>query len=102
MNKCDILMSFFCTGIGESCNEADTEYVKEFYDQIAENFEQKLVLHLGYRGPWILYDLVVRGLRSSPLVQRVTGTSTDCSPHPNSRAAGLRIFDLGYAVSLDF
>jgi predicted TPR repeat methyltransferase len=74
--------------LGDRCTEADPEYVKEFYDGIAESFEKKLVLHLGYRGPWILRDMISRAAARHP------------SSWTTRAARGLRLFDLGCGSGL--
>ena len=79
---------------GESCSEADNEYLKDFYDRIAENFENKLVVHLGYRGPWILYDMVYRTLTNTPPHDSTVGEE---SISPLGR---FRVFDLGCGTGL--
>lgn len=42
----------------------DPLYAKDIYDDMGESFESKLVDHLGYRGPWILYEALVELRRS--------------------------------------
>lgn len=36
----------------------DPKYAQIIYDDMADNFEDKLVKKLGYRGPWELFDLL--------------------------------------------
>lgn len=73
--------------------EADNEYLKEFYDQIAVSFESKLVMHLGYRGPWVLYDMVSAVLEKEYSSQ-IAGF------YPLSAPGQLRILDLGCGSGL--
>ena len=37
--------------------KGDPLYARIIYDDMAEKFETKLVSHLGYRGPWILFNM---------------------------------------------
>lgn len=58
-------------GEGASAIAGDPNYAKRIYDDMAERFESKLVDHLGYRGPWILHEMVERSLEkgNGPIVQ---------------------------------
>lgn len=38
--------------------KGDPLYARIIYDDMAEKFETKLVSHLGYRGPWILFNML--------------------------------------------
>lgn len=78
---------------GEICLEADNTYLKDFYDEIASHFESKLVLHLGYRGPWVLYDMVSKVLEAELSIS--SGEPSRLSP-----IGQFRIFDLGCGSGL--
>jgi len=45
------------TGIGNQSCKGDPMYARVIYDDMAEKFETRLVNHLGYRGPWILFNM---------------------------------------------
>ena len=36
----------------------DPRYAQRIYDDMGDQFEDKLVIKLGYRGPWNLYELL--------------------------------------------
>ena len=84
---------FFLLFVGEYCSEADPAYLSDFYDRIADNFEEKLVLHLGYRGPWILHEMVLEALSQE------VSPSTTLSSHLSSKGQ-YRILDLGCGSGL--
>jgi predicted TPR repeat methyltransferase len=53
------------TGEGSYVMTGNPNYVKLIYDDMANRFESKLVDHLEYRGPWILYDVLDHFIESS-------------------------------------
>mmetsp|Transcript_43734 Transcript_43734/g.119553 ORF Transcript_43734/g.119553 Transcript_43734/m.119553 type:complete len:441 (+) Transcript_43734:171-1493(+) len=46
------------TGEGEASQSAAAEYVREIFDELSEEFEDKLVNHLEYQVPWQLLEAV--------------------------------------------
>lgn len=50
------------TGEGSAASKGDPAYAERIYDDMATRFEDKLVAHLGYRGPWILRDMLLNFL----------------------------------------
>ena len=47
------------TGIGQEARKMDTAYTRAIYEDFGDAFESRLVEVLGYRGPWILHDMLV-------------------------------------------
>lgn len=73
------------TGIGEGARKMDTEYARAIYEDFGEAFESRLVEVLGYRGPWILHDMLVSALGSSGAASGYLtdlGTLSSCSVDP--------------------
>jgi tetratricopeptide (TPR) repeat protein len=46
------------TGEGILAGKGDPKYAEMIYDDMGVQFEDKLVIHLGYKGPWDLYDMI--------------------------------------------
>jgi predicted TPR repeat methyltransferase len=51
------------TGEGRLAKTGDPSYAKRIYDDMADQFENKLVNCLGYRGPWILCSMLLSNLQ---------------------------------------
>ena len=98
----------------------DPVYAERIYDEMAAKFENKLVDCLGYRGPWLMRDLLERlthvnnsgdannGSNSNPLASATEGdasvtntTSLFLSPPVHLRPKGeWRILDVGCGSGL--
>lgn len=67
------------TGEGVAACKGDPAYAEKIYDDMGTRFEDKLVAHLGYRGPWILRDMLVQFLGLSPSLfsDNLTATLAD-------------------------
>jgi predicted TPR repeat methyltransferase len=59
------MSTLLCSGEGPSTVTVDPAYVQTLYDDMASAFEHKLVDNLGYRGPWILLEMVEDFLQDS-------------------------------------
>lgn len=46
------------TGQGILASKCNPLYVRSIYDDMGDRFETKLVKHLNYKGPWIIYDMI--------------------------------------------
>jgi len=75
---------------------ADPEYIREVFDEMAEQFETRLVHHLQYRAPWQLRDLVDEFLVASTEDPEAPTTPE----HRLPGAGGWRIVDLGCGSGL--
>ena len=87
------------TGKGSYIMTGNPNYVKLIYDDMANRFESKLVDHLEYRGPWILYDVLEHFIESS--------SSSSSSLYQNDKDMRLlykkgdwRVLDLGCGSGL--
>eukprot|EP01038_Epipyxis_sp_PR26KG_P012197 gene12197-16340_t len=75
---------------GAIANRMDPLYAKQIYDEMADKFENKLVDHLGYRGPWILHDLLESLIQEKHTLEL---------PHKGVKGSW-RILDLGCGSGL--
>jgi len=78
------------TGEGEASQGAAHDYVREIFDELSEEFEDKLVKHLEYQVPWQLLEAVDEAAGSG-------GRGAGGGYHPDG---SWRVLDLGCGSGL--